>query len=256
MTQYGVQCCVVEINPNFNDAKRFAQVFPGKVFLCDSFGAVEDGMIQWSDQGSLSSSERRTTEEARERYRVRIDQFKCMQSSMARFVRAECLMPEPQELVQEIIDKGVRQTAAVLLRAFTHFTKTALVTEKDEEKGTNQYKRVVRKIGIDPHHSYANMLCDVAMSRAYGMASFLFFEDDAGDDKSTQGAAQPPSPAGLPGPITALIEEIQATHGVCAGCRAYIRTDDGKIPRKSRCSLRMFDTAATEPACELFEPTG
>ena len=49
---------------------------------------------------------------------------------------------------------------AVLPRMFHHFTKTALVAEKDAE--TNQYRRSVKKIGIDPHFSYANMLCDVA----------------------------------------------------------------------------------------------
>jgi hypothetical protein len=36
-----------------------------------------------------------------------------------------------------------------------------------------RYRRKVEKRGNDPHHSFTFMLCDVAMSRAHGTASFL-----------------------------------------------------------------------------------
>ncbi|ENW4943667.1 phage terminase large subunit family protein [Salmonella enterica] len=176
MYNFGVVCCVVEINPNYNEAKRFAHRHLGKVFICDSFGAVKDGMIAWGDQGKLSRTDVRTDEEAQDRYTLRMDQFKCMQVSMNRFVEKEpsCLLPDPQGLIQEVIEKGLKVTLPVLPRMFNHLMKTALVAEKDEE--TNQFKRSVKKIGIDPHFSYANMLCDVAWSRAFGTSTFILPE--------------------------------------------------------------------------------
>jgi hypothetical protein len=254
MTLYGVKYCVIEINPNYNEAKAVALEFKGRVFLCNSFGAVEDGMLQWGDQGTLSASDRRTDEEARDRYTVRIDQPKCMQWAMSRFLKTECLMPDPQGLSQEVIDKNVRHTAAVLPRAFTHFTKTAISIEKDEDGGTNPYKRFVRKIGIDPHHSYANMLCDIAMARHYGDAFFIF--DDAGEAGEGDGSKSPSEvvAGGLPPPIAALIEEVRTRRDVCAACQAYPRPVDGEIPPSGICAIRKFITLSDQPRCEVFRP--
>lgn len=216
MDAFGVACCVVEINPNYNDAKKFAHRFPGRVFICNSFDSMKDGMIVWGDQGKLSRSDVRLDEEAQDRYTLRMDQYKCMQVSMSRFTGAEptCLMPDDQALVQEVIEKGVRQMAAVLPRMFHHLTKTALVAEKDDE--TNQYKRSVKKIGIDPHFSYANMLCDVAWARAYGTSTFILPEvgaDRLGDFSGEQ--------IGIPAELVSTMEEItraRYTGSVCGRC--------------------------------------
>jgi hypothetical protein len=102
MELYGVFACAVEINPNYNDAKRFANRHPGKVFICNSFGAIDEGMVTWGDAPRLNVTERRTSEEERDRYTFKMDQYKCMQVSLARFTAAEpvCLFPDPQGLVQ------------------------------------------------------------------------------------------------------------------------------------------------------------
>ena len=75
--------------------------------------------------------------------------------------------------------------------AFFHFTRTALVVEKDEDE--KKFKRKVVKVGIDPHTSYANMLCDVAWSRAHGTSTFIL-PDTA---KKPQGQLDP-SQIGVP----------------------------------------------------------
>lgn len=244
MDQYGVAVCVVEINPNYNDAKKFAARHPGRVFICDSFGSMKEGMIQWGDAPKLDVSERRTDAEARDRYTLRMDQYKCMQVSMARFTAEPpaCLFPDPQGLVQEVIDKGVKKVAAVLPRAFHHFTKTALVAEKDEE--TNAYKRSVKKVGIDPHFSYANMLCDVAYSRAHGTSTFIL--------------PQVQKPQELPGP-TEVVERVAEmvnvplaalqgvpTGEVCGRCSHF----DGE---NSVCRERGFRVRVNAPACEIYD---
>lgn len=242
MESYGVRCCVVEINPNYNEAKRFANRHRGKVFICDSFGKVAEGMIQWGDAPKLDTSDRRTSEEERDRYTLRMDQYKCMQVSMARFTSAVCLFPDPQALVQDVMDKGVKQLAPVLPRAFHHFTKTALVAEKDEE--TNQYKRSVKKIGIDPHFSYANMLCDVAWARAHGTATFILPESTPMDRKVGQQGV--PDAGAAARKVIDIIKEAALPPGeVCGKCSAFnLET--------SMCEARDFIAGAKDPGCELF----
>lgn len=238
MEAYGVQCCVVEINPNYNDAKKFANRHKGRVFICDSFGTMAEGMIAWGDAPKLDASERRTSEEARDRYTLRMDQYKCMQVSMARITSLQCLFPDPQGLVQEVFEKGVKQVAAILPRVFTHFTKTALVAEKDEE--TNKYRRSVKKIGIDPHFSYANLLCDVAWSRAYGTSSFIMPEVPKVPDKIN-----------VVEKIAELVKvplaAMPALSGdVCGRCTAF-------DPETGWCKERHFKTRADAPACAYFD---
>lgn len=241
MRQYGVQVCVVEINPNYNDAKRFAGRHPGKVFICDSFGSMKEGMIQWGDAPKLDTSDRRTSEEERDRYTLRMDQYKCMQVSMARFTAKEplCLFPDPQGLVQEISEKGKTFTAAVLPRAFHHYTKTALIAEKDEE--TNQFRRRVVKVGIDPHFSYANMLCDVAWARAHGTSTFIMpAEKPVGDTQQKIKEAMP----GVPEGVIKMVEDLPPGE-ICGNCVSF-NAESGL------CEERNMIVRARDPGCALF----
>lgn len=237
MDAYGVQCCVLEINPNYNDAKKFANRHKGKVFICDSFGTMKEGMIQWGDAPRLDVSERRTNEEARDRYTLRMDQYKCMQVSMGRITGVLCLFPDRQGLVQEVLDKGLKKVEAVLPRVFHHFTKTALVAEKDDE--TNQYRRSVKKVGIDPHFSYANMLCDVAWARAFGTSSFILPEGPKVED-NVNVVEKIAEIARVP-----LAELPMISGNVCGKCSEY-------DPESSMCLERHFRVRAEDPACDFF----
>ena len=247
METYGVRCCVVEINPNYNDAKRFANRHKGKVFICDSFGTVAEGMIQWGDAPKLDTSDRRTSEDERDRYTLRMDQYKCMQVSMYRFVNKLCLFPDSQGLVQEVQDKGVKQLGAVLPRAWHHFTKTALVAEiskEDEKKGVKHYRRSVKKIGIDPHFSYANMLCDVAWARAHGTSTFIFPESGNQDLKVKHQELAAASEM-----ASRVIEIVSAgapaADETCGRCADF-------DPETGWCNARDFQAQAADPGCELF----
>lgn len=246
MEQYGVQCCVVEINPNYNEAKRFAQRHLGRVFICDSFGTVEGDMIRWGDGPRLDVSERRTSEEERDRYTLKMDQFKCMQVSMSRFVKAQCLFPDSRNLVQDVTEKGVAERKPVLPIAWHHFTKTALVAERDEDAGTNKYRRVVKKIGIDPHFSYANMLADVAWARAHGTSTFILPEPKVKDDNTAK--AERMNMHGLPRDIAASIVE-HPPGMVCGNCSAYEKRDD----RSGWCEERHLIIQFRDPGCPMFD---
>ena len=242
MEQYGIAVCVVEINPNYNDAKKFAARHPGRVFICDSFGALKEDMIIWGDGPKLNATDRRTDEDARDRYTLRMDQYKCMQVSMARFTAKDpvCLFPDPQGLIQEVKEKGKTETKAVLPRAFHHFTKTALIAEKDEE--TNQYRRRVVKVGIDPHFSYANMLCDVAWARSHGTATFII-PDGGNVTQEMRSKAENMNMHGLPTAVAGMMEGLP--EGVCGRCTAF-------DPESGMCGDRQLVVQARDVSCVLF----
>ena len=240
MEQYGVAVCVLEINPNYSEAKRFANRHRGRVFLCDSFGQVKEGMIVWGDAPKLDVSERRTSEDERDRYTLRMDQYKCMQVSMSRITSTICLYPDPQGLIQDVKEKGKVQTVAVLPRAFHHFTKTALVAEKDEE--TNQYKRSVKKVGIDPHFSYANMLCDVAWARSHGTATFIIPQGGS-VQQELKSKAEAMNMHGLPTAVAGMMEALP--DGVCGRCSAFDSA-------AGMCTDRQLEVGPRDVSCVLF----
>lgn len=260
MDIYGVQICVVETLPNYNEAKSFAHRHPGRVFLA-SYGQKTGEMISWGDALRENYSERRTEEEAQDPWTVSLDQYKCMQVSMARFVRRRCLFPDPDALQQDIIEKGVTRRAAVCRElAFLHFTKTALVVGDDDEgegegKKSKQKEKKFRpkvvKVGIDPHTSYANMLCDVAWARAHGTGSFIMPD------------AEEPSLNIVRSGGVAKIDALAAHHAeallgmlappspsqTCGGCSAF-------DPENDRCRERGFGVRAKDAACSLFMSSG
>jgi hypothetical protein len=264
MDKYAVAVCVVEINPNYNDAKRFAGRHPGRVFICNSFGAIADDMLVWGDAPKLDVSERRTDEAERDRWTVRIDQFKCMSTSLARFTGKTplCLFPDDQELFQDVVDKGITQRAAVAPRAFFHFTRTALVVEPVKEGGekeatTNRYRRVVRKVGVDPHFSYANLLCDVAWARSTPRATFIMSDPPATPPGVSR--AHPVSPLGqirgAPNLVQGLmldIDEQTACQDSCAVCVSYRRGSNPAAPTAGTCAVTGHGGAETNPPCLDF----
>lgn len=243
MDQFGVQCCVVETLPNYNDAKRFAQRHSGRVFLA-GYGNLSDEMLRWGDAPKLDSSDRRTSDEERDRFTVTLDQYKCMQVSMKRFQNFICLFPDPDGLVQEVLEKGQRQNMAVCRElAFFHFTRTALIAEKDEEE--KKYRRRVVKVGIDPHTSYANMLCDVAWARAFGTATFIL-----PDAAAPAGGPTAPNLGRVPGTASAVMEQInQLQNDACSGCAS-------RDPLTSYCKELQAYVRPTDPGCWAYIARG
>lgn len=240
IAQYGVSVCVVETLPNYNDAKRFAGRHRGKVFLAN-YGNMQDEMMRWGD-AVPNSQDRKTAEEDRDRYTVTLDQYKCMQVAMSRIQRQQCVFADPQALVQEIFEKGEQKTVAVLKdRVFLHFTRTALVAEKDEEE--KKYRRKVVKVGIDPHFSYAYMLLNVAWARAHGTATFILPQSDAEAKAEALTIAVDRGLAGVPADVVYAM--TLTPEGTCGRC-AFFDTES------ATCAERGFTTPARAAACDMY----
>jgi hypothetical protein len=241
MALYGVQVCCVETLPNYNDAKRFANRWPGKVFLA-GYAELRESMLLWGD-AVPSKQERKTDEADQDRYTVTLDQYKCMQVAMKRIQERVTVFADPDELVAEVMSDGIRgekQLKKVLRDiVFFHFTRTALVAIKDEEQ--HKYKRKVVKVGIDPHFSYAYMLLNVAWARAHGTTAFLFPDE-----------AETPELVEKPGAVTdarviAIVREQTAMIGLetCGSCANQLG---------GFCSERFVNVKDADPACDFHVP--
>jgi len=237
MDQFGVSVCVVEQLPNVNDARRFANRFPGRVFLAGYADLRDDSMV-WGDD--LSKSDRRTSEDERTRYTVTLNQYKCMQTALFRIKNKHCLFPDPDGLEQDVIENGKTKRIPILRDwVFVHFTKTALVIEENEE--TRKTRAKVIKVGLDPHYSYANMLCDIAWARSYGNSTFIL--PQVNELTSRQESVKEAMP-GLPEPVLKMIEELPDGE-VCGRCDAFNK-------ETGFCEERRMNVRAKDPACDLF----
>jgi hypothetical protein len=238
MRQYGVTLCVVEQLPNVNDARRFAQEHRGRVFLA-GYADLRDDMLHWGDD--ISRSDRKTIEEARTRYTVTLNQYKAMQSSLFRVRDRACLFPNPDQLEQDVLDGGVwRRVPLIREWVFPHLTKTALVVDEDES--TRKPRPKVVKVGIDPHFSFANMLCDVAYSRAHGTSTILLPDVAPPTEKLMQDGINAGMP-GLPPQVVMWLQEQRT--GTCGKCSAM-------DPQTHLCGARDLMVRATDPACDLY----
>lgn len=256
MDQFGVAVCVVEQLPNVNDARRFANRHSGRVFLA-GYADLRDDQMQWGDQ--ISRSDNRTNEEDRTRFTVTLNQYKCMQTALYRIKNRHCLFPDPDALEQDVIDGGVKKRIKLLRDwVFFHFTKTALVVDTGDSSApgkaakhdveARKVRTKVVKVGIDPHYSYANMLCDVAWARAHGTSTFIM-----PDPVQPEGMPkEPPRAVKIPSSAGSALEEIkiqQMADDTCGKCRF-------RNPENDFCSELQATVRPSDPGCLSYEGRG
>ena len=259
MHDFNVSVCVLEQLPNANDARRFANLrhpsgsgkrdHVGRVFLNTSFNSSPSAdMVSWGDL--LSRSDRRTSEEDRERCSVAISQYKAMQSALYRVRNLQCLFPSDTFDQDVIENKKTRRINVVRDWVWNHFTKTALVIDlgKPEER-ERKPKAKVHKIEIDPHFSFAAMLCEVAWVREQGMGIVLMPDEGAPDELKTETAKK--LAAAMPGlakEVLAIMDETPP--GTCGRCSAFPLDGEGAF---RECATRAPMTVrGRDAACPLF----
>jgi hypothetical protein len=246
MDSFNITLCVTEQLPNANDARRFANKYRGRVYLA-GYADLRDDMIVWGD--AITRSDRKTVEEDRSRWSVSLNQYRCMQTSLYRVRDKFCLFPDPDLLVQGILENGEWKLSPILRDLFwLHLTKTALIIEEDEE--TRKRRPKVLKIGIDPHFSYANLCVDVAWARVHGASQFIIPESGQKGERPKSdtplGEKVTRNMPGFPVHVANMMDQGYRP-GTCSGCVNF-KADI------NYCNLRMFTTEATAVSCEMFDP--
>jgi len=99
----------------------------------------------------------------------------------------------------------------------------------------------VVKIGIDPHFSYANMLCDVAWARSHGTATFLIPDGGTSASELAAKAVERDMP-GLPTAVVKMFDILPAGQ-VCGRCTSF---------KDGTCVDRAMIVQPKDPGCTLF----
>lgn len=176
MREYHVRSAVVESLPNFNEAQRFAMEYDGRVFLA-SYQDQADEVLRWGDRFRDAAGVSRSDDAIRTRWTVLVDQYKMMSWSLGRWAAGEIETPDARTLIRPVrTRRGVENVMLCRDVLWLHLQRVALVTEPSRED-ERKLRRTVKKLGIDPHFAFANMLSDVGWVRAHGTARILFVDD-------------------------------------------------------------------------------
>ncbi|ELY9959083.1 phage terminase large subunit family protein [Salmonella enterica] len=259
MELYNIKAACIELNPSANEALKLARAFPGRVFVVNSFNLPDD-IVSWGDRWKGTPSENRTADEFVNRFTCRINQYFAMDYSLSLFdkVNPKCVIPgNYTEMVTQRRTKRGLENCNAAEEFFYHLSKTALVTEYDEEEAKS--KSMVMKVGgFDPHLSYANHLCDVATMRDIAPNTMIIPDPITGEIIFQHEVDIIPTEPVLPqaSEVTDVIAEAVAARFAsdkCGSCRFCVPVDKaqpygvhycGIDPNRMRTdpnSIRCFD---------------
>lgn len=180
MREFDVSACVVDALPNINEARRFAQRWKGRAWLADySYEAKGDGDIcEWGDRPNQTHSERKSSEEIKLKYTVRISRYHGIEWNLMKYVHRLKEQPHEKGLEAIIRDSVGRDKPVFLCLEYfwVHLQKVARRKVMiDESQG--KFKMVFENIGIDPHCLHADLYCELALSRVNPDPSTKAFGD-------------------------------------------------------------------------------
>ena len=175
MEEFNVKVCVADSEPNANDAMRFAQSFPKRVFLAKR-GDFDD-LILWSDSRKKKDGHKKAESDSYYRYRVFLDKYKDIERTLDWIKDGQFDFPDPDALTQVVTPLGggfPHEMPIFRTHAFKHLSSP--VREKhviDEGKG--KYTWVWHFIGGDPHALDALCFARAASERKmHGGDSFSY----------------------------------------------------------------------------------
>ena len=193
MQQYDVDICVADALPNINEARRFAQRWPGRVWLADySYESKGDGDIcEWGDRPKQTSSEKKSSDEIKNKYTVKISRYHGLEWNLMKYVHRMKEQPHERGLVAEVKDNTGRMHIQFIAEQvfWVHLQKLARRKVMiDEAQG--KFKMIFENIGIDPHFAHADLYCELALSRVKPDGRTRAFGDYAEEQKAKAGKGQ------------------------------------------------------------------
>jgi hypothetical protein len=172
MKEYDVRLCVVDAQPNFNDALSFAQDFKSRVFLA-WYQRDAKHAVQWGDK-KRSQETIRKAGGLKFRYTVTLARYLSLEAMLGSWSDGRYVLPDPRGLVQICRDESTSQLMpeAVCYRMFNHMC--ALVrqfTVSNEETGEGRYEWI--HTGAD-HLAHSMNYLNVALERMNKRTLFTF----------------------------------------------------------------------------------
>ncbi len=240
--KYGVVVCVVEQLPDIDSARMFAHRHRGKVWLVTSYQDRED-FVGWGDV-AVSASDRKTKSEFFDPWTLQADRYRVLDWAAARLREQFILFPDPARLQASYRDeRGDMRRGPVLQEVFwKHYTKTGLLLQSDEDSvRVATAKRMIIKMGLDPHASFSLMMLCLAWFRAYGTTHFIL---PGGNDMSLRDDMREDTGGGIPGLPSSVAAMMESkVSGQCGKCLAFA---------KGFCTELQMQVGAADPGCSSY----
>lgn len=179
MKEWDVDVCILDALPNANEAKEFAQAFPGRVFL--AYYKASGEIARWSDKrqskkGTESPQLRRSSEEIRFKWVVLLDRYKSIEFTLRQWRRRKVELANPKGLIQDIRDEktGIYTPSFVVKDVLFKHLKAVARELVNVRTDTNNLQYRWINLGLDPHFLHACNYCFMAMERRKKVFSFEF----------------------------------------------------------------------------------
>lgn len=177
MDEFNVGICVIDMMPNYNEALKFAQSFPGRVFLAYY---KRDGkeVVQWGDRGKFKENVRKAGPLLKFKYQCAIGRFPSLSYALGEWAEGNVQIP-PLDGIRQVARSEEHDSRGQLLpesparRLFSHLPRLIKRwTEVDAETGNGRWEWVYA--GGDPHLAHAWNYCNIALERLRRKAIFTF----------------------------------------------------------------------------------
>jgi hypothetical protein len=167
MRDYDISCGVCDLNPNYNEAMRFAKRWESRVFLVTYTQTERADMIMWRDRRK-PKDQAANEDEVRFRYVVTLQRYKAIDYALGLFQERLIALPDPDGLWQTIRDEQGRVRPVAMGRELFWPHMRRVIRQKtlvNAEAGV--YKMEMIKVGADPHYAFAYTYAVVAASRRH-----------------------------------------------------------------------------------------
>lgn len=182
MIKFDVRCAVIDQMPHYNEAHRFAKMFPGRVFLAtytEQAGSEGRGkFVVWGDRAKDPKGQK--GRETKFKHTVAINRTKGLLWSLKRWSEGGNETPNPDTLVQSLPKQQGRVILTPSLAVgsweptricrevyWLHQQRVAFqkVFASEDARRRNQFKVVAEHVGLDPHFAHSETYANVALAR-------------------------------------------------------------------------------------------
>lgn len=177
MDEFNVKICVVDLMPNYNEALKFAQAFPGRVYLAH-YQREGKEVVKWKDRTKVDESIRKAGPLLKFKYQASMGRFPSLSYALGEWAEGNVQIP-PLDGIRQMArsedkdHKNQLRPESPARRLFAHLPRLVKYWhEIDAQFGRGRWEW--RYAGGDPHLAHAWNYCNVALERFRRKTSFVF----------------------------------------------------------------------------------
>jgi hypothetical protein len=174
MKEYDVDLCIIDGQPNFNEALEFARAFPGRVFVAQYIEGSHD-MVQWGDRSKYKVTVKKGSNQIKFKHTAILNRFQSLDFMFDEIKSRSFEWPNPKALIQQVKHpKTGKYEPMHIWLDFGYKHLKALVKQRVIQNDmTGQSRMEFQMLGCDPHTCHALNYANIALERMRQAPSFV-----------------------------------------------------------------------------------